>query len=371
MLRHRNHVEPSNPSVYYEDHQRQKPAVEFYETDETNMVPSNPAVQFYENNEQYMVPSKPAAAFYLDKPAAPFNDNVEHYSHENASSPQSRDFSEEYPIYDDSQEGEPDQLPLQRINVKIPTRSNKLVIGETESEENSSVCERAVRNICARDKVRVFGTRDSPKPDSIQVETPRADPSPVPLEVHRVDTRRFSSSKDKKAVVKRIRTDGAIEPPSNRIREKSEKPPRPDPLACVRKPYSFMSQKPVEQGLLKPQKKCRKMKLRKNPGFSPNLAANKCPNSDGKFKPIFHPRLGHMVDWQHPDYFKLKKKKRKISPNVVLHCAVFANGKVGAYQEKEVKEEPTKAAKETSMKKLAAGAPRLLTKESLEYLQKD
>merc|ERR1719187_2481437 len=91
-----------------------------------------------------------------------------------------------------------------------------------------------------------------------------------------------------------------------------------------------------------------------NPGFIPNSRANMSSNAfgNGQFKKIYHPSLGRMINSEHPEYFKFRKSKRKISPNVGLRlpsCATFAKGDVGPYidvdKEKEVdksSQEPTK-----------------------------
>jgi len=201
--------------------------------------------------------------------------------------------------------------------------------------------------------------------------------------------------------VNRIRTDGMLEPkpllpdrnngwrsrspPKNRIKEHSQY----DPTACERKPYAFLLAPPVETGVSKYKKKLDPIPERPvNPGFTPNYHADSRPvNMKSMFKPMFHPKLGHMIDWQHPDYYRLTKRRRKISPSVgfvMQSCAVFAKGPVGSwggtkpetnpdsFEVDNKLQEPTKRAPIAKfIADLAKDAPKFLNHCSLEYLRTD
>jgi len=224
-----------------------------------------------------------------------------------------------------------------------------------------------------------------------------------------VHTRDLSSSEDHKKLcsdpvsvpVNRIRTDGLLEPkpqlpdrnkgwrsrspPKNRIKEHAQY----DPTACERKPYAFLSAPPVEKGVSKYKKRLDPIPERPvNPGFTPNYHADSRPvNMNSMFKPMFHPKLGHMIDWQHPDYYRLTKRRRKISPSVgfvMQSCAVFAKGPVGAWggpkpentpDTFEVDNKLQEPTKREPMGKfiadLAKDAPKFLNHSSLEYLRTD
>lgn len=94
-----------------------------------------------------------------------------------------------------------------------------------------------------------------------------------------------------------------------------------------------------------------------------------------------------MIDWQHPDYFKVSQRIRKISPDVGLQmdsCAVFARGPVGAWvgfttkaqtDEIHFKENLCKSKKGKQRNKniteLARDAPGSLCNAALEYLRTD
>jgi hypothetical protein len=160
-----------------------------------------------------------------------------------------------------------------------------------------------------------------------------------------------------------------------------------DPLACDRKPHPFLSNPSVKKGTRKYRKTLSHITKRpKNPGFTPNFHADLRPVTvDSKFKRIFHPRLGRKIDWQHPDYFKLSKRRRKISPGVGLQmqsCAVFARGPVGSWGGSKTKREPLKFELNRKpheltnpnpdlVSELVNSAPESLNNDALEYLRTD
>lgn len=278
--------------------------------------------------------------------------------------------------------GNSDQLPAKSSHVE-----DEIFGYESDSEsEGPSTLEKNVREIVHRymNVAPVAARTVSFTPEK---ESP---PSTIGKAVeHQIITGRSGSPKnsnERKVKIKRISTRGIVDcskrDPDNRIREK---PPSCDPMFCERKPYYFLSAEPVEKGVHKSSEKPLPIPRRpRNPGFIPNRFANMGSNArcNTKFKLIFHPHLGIMINSEHPDYFKLRKKKRKISPNVGLRmqsCAVFAKGALGPYDnvdkeedKEDEKQEPTKRSASTNLsRELIARAPKFLTKAALKYLQSD